>query len=180
MMKMMKLPVFMARVSIFSIILTGSLFLSDMLVASSGAVPAPERTTAETSGAVSAPERTTAETSGTVPAPGKPVENEEIESKLRAIASELRCLQCPSQSLIDSESPFAKDIMKLIKNRLVSGESDQEIIEFLVSRYGQFILLRPRLTGTTAFLWFSPFVLLVMGCFWLWRATYSRNRVKQQ
>lgn len=87
-----------------------------------------------------------------------------MESRARAISAQLRCLVCQNQSIDDSDAPLAKDLRTLVREQLVQGKSDAEIMDFVVARYGEFVLLRPRLTAGTLLLWGTPFaVLLIAG-----------------
>ena len=87
-----------------------------------------------------------------------------LEHRARVISAELRCLVCQNQSIDDSDAPLAKDLRRLVREQVVQGKSDQEIMDFVVARYGEFVLLKPRLTGETILLWGTPFaVLLIAG-----------------
>ena len=86
-----------------------------------------------------------------------------VEERLKHLAVELRCLVCQNQTLADSNAPLAEDLRREVREMIVKNMSDKEIIDFLVSRYGDFVLYRPPLKSTTAFLWVGPFVLLVGG-----------------
>jgi cytochrome c-type biogenesis protein CcmH len=87
-----------------------------------------------------------------------------LEKRARAISAELRCLVCQNQSIDDSDAPLAKDLRTLVREQLVQGKSDAEIMDFVVARYGEFVLLKPRLTAGTMLLWGTPFaVLLIAG-----------------
>jgi cytochrome c-type biogenesis protein CcmH len=87
-----------------------------------------------------------------------------LESRARAISAELRCLVCQNQSIDDSDAPLARDLRTLVREQLTQGKSDAEIMEFVVARYGEFVLLKPRLTAGTMLLWATPFaVLLIAG-----------------
>ena len=87
-----------------------------------------------------------------------------MEARARAISAELRCLVCQNQSIDDSDAPLAKDLRTLVREQLMQGKSDAEIMEFVVARYGEFVLLKPRLTAGTMLLWGTPFaVLLIAG-----------------
>jgi cytochrome c-type biogenesis protein CcmH len=93
-----------------------------------------------------------------------------LESRARAISAELRCLVCQNQSIDDSDAPLAKDLRTLVREQLTQGKSDAEIMEFVVARYGEFVLLKPRLTAGTILLWATPFaVLLIAGTMLLLR-----------
>jgi cytochrome c-type biogenesis protein CcmH len=85
-----------------------------------------------------------------------------LEARARHISEGLRCLVCQNQSIDDSEAPLAKDLRVLVRERLTAGDTDQQIEDFVVARYGEFVLLKPRFTPHTLLLWFAtPAVLLV-------------------
>jgi cytochrome c-type biogenesis protein CcmH len=86
-----------------------------------------------------------------------------LEARARAISKELRCMVCQNESIDDSEAPLAHDLRVLVRERLKAGDSDQQIINFLVSRYGEFVLLRPPLSWHTAALWGTPPALVLFG-----------------
>ena len=103
------------------------------------------------------------------PCPAGAVQPDEIlpdptlETRARALSRELRCMVCQNQSIDDSDAPLARDLRVLVRERLKSGDSDAQVLEFLTSRYGEFVLLRPSLSGRTALLWLAPAVLLIAG-----------------
>ncbi len=78
-----------------------------------------------------------------------------LEARARTISEGLRCLVCQNQSIDDSEAPLAKDLRLLVRERLKAGDSDQQIVDFVVARYGEFVLLKPRLRPHTLLLWFA-------------------------
>ena len=86
-----------------------------------------------------------------------------LESRARALSQELRCMVCQNQSIDDSDAPLAKDLRVLVRERLTAGDSDRQVIDFLVARYGEFVLLRPRLNAHTVLLWLAPFAAIVAG-----------------
>jgi cytochrome c-type biogenesis protein CcmH len=89
-----------------------------------------------------------------------------LESRARALSAGLRCLVCQNQSIDDSNAPLARDLRLLIRERLKAGDSDAQAVDFIVARYGDFVLLRPRFTPETWLLWIGPFaLLLVAGAF---------------
>ena len=94
-----------------------------------------------------------------------------LEARARSLSSELRCLVCQNQSIDDSDASLAKDIRLLIRDRIAKGESNAEVRDFLVSRYGNFILLKPPLEPETLLLWLSAPLTLLLGGFAIWRAT---------
>jgi cytochrome c-type biogenesis protein CcmH len=86
-----------------------------------------------------------------------------LEARARALSKELRCMVCQNQSIDDSEAPLARDLRILVRERLQTGDSDRQVIDFLVARYGEFVLLRPRLSWHTAVLWLGPAAMLLIG-----------------
>ena len=96
------------------------------------------------------------------------------EARARDLSRELRCMVCQNQSIDDSEAPLARDLRLLVRERIAAGDSDAQVIDFLVARYGEFVLLKPRLNPHTWLLWLLPPLALAGGGFALW--TYSRRR----
>lgn len=90
-------------------------------------------------------------------------DNPQAEARLKHLAVELRCLVCQNQTLADSHAPLAEDLRREVREMIAKDMSDKDIIEFLVTRYGDFILYRPPLKATTTLLWVGPFVLLIAG-----------------
>ena len=89
--------------------------------------------------------------------------NQELKiEKMRKLAAELRCVVCQNQSLLESDSQIAKDLKELILEMYISGKSDEEIKQYLVDRYGEFILFRPKFSINNILLWFAPLVFLMM------------------
>ena len=86
-----------------------------------------------------------------------------LEQRARDISGELRCLVCQNESIDDSDADLAKDIRVLVRERLTAGDTDDQVRQFLVDRYGEFVLLRPRVEGHTLLLWFAAPGLLVIG-----------------
>lgn len=85
------------------------------------------------------------------------------EARARALTKDLRCVVCQNQSVDDSDAPLAKDIRVLVREKISQGQSDQQITDFLVQRYGKFVLLNPPLEGDTALLWIGPFAVFVIA-----------------
>jgi len=98
------------------------------------------------------------------------------ESRARDLSRELRCMVCQNQSIDDSEAPLARDLRLLVRERIAAGDSDAQVIDFLVARYGEFVLLKPRVNQHTLLLWLVPPLALLGGGFAMWR--YSRRRPK--
>src|SRR5262245_60553161 len=86
-----------------------------------------------------------------------------LESRARNLARELRCLVCQNQSIDDSEAPLARDLRLLVRERLTQGDTDQQVLDFLVARYGNFVLLKPPLEWHTILLWGLPPAVLIAG-----------------
>ncbi|UFX43020.1 cytochrome c-type biogenesis protein CcmH [Bradyrhizobium sp. 41S5] len=91
------------------------------------------------------------------------------EARARELSKELRCMVCQNQSIDDSEAPLARDLRLLVRERISAGDSDSQVIDFLVARYGEFVLLKPRLNEHTLVLWLTPPLALLLGGFALWR-----------
>jgi len=98
------------------------------------------------------------------------------ESRARDLSRELRCMVCQNQSIDDSEAPLARDLRLLVRERIAAGDSDAQVIDFLVERYGEFVLLKPRLECHTLLLWLLPPLALAGGGLALWMQ--SRRRAK--
>jgi cytochrome c-type biogenesis protein CcmH len=86
-----------------------------------------------------------------------------LETRARNLSRELRCMVCQNQSIDDSDAPLARDLRLLVRERLKAGDSDTQIVDFLVARYGDFVLLKPRFTAHTALLWLLPALVLIAG-----------------
>jgi len=99
-----------------------------------------------------------------------------VELRMNELAEELRCLVCQNQSLAASDSDFANDLRREIRDMIYRGLSDQEIVEFMVQRYGDFILFRPPVKSTTILLWFGPLLLMVIGLGILYLTLRRRRR----
>ena len=91
-----------------------------------------------------------------------------MELRAREITRQLRCLVCQNQSIDDSNAPLARDLRRLVRERLKAGDSDAAAVQFVVARYGDFVLLRPPVKATTWLLWFGPAALLIAGALFLW------------
>lgn len=96
--------------------------------------------------------------------PDEQLKDPALEARARAISAELRCLVCQNQSIDDSEAPLAMDLRTLVREQLTAGKSDTQVLDYIVERYGQFVLLKPRFEPETLILWGTPFaVLLIAG-----------------
>lgn len=104
--------------------------------------------------------------------------NPELERRVMALSEELRCLVCQNQTLADSHAELAMDLKNQVREKLASGMSDQDVIDYMVERYGDFVLYRPPVKSSTWLLWFGPFLLLGAGIAALF-AKLVRRRVAE-
>jgi cytochrome c-type biogenesis protein CcmH len=86
-----------------------------------------------------------------------------LEARARVLSRELRCMVCQNQSIDDSDAPLARDLRLLVRERLSAGDSDSKVLDFLVARYGEFVLLKPRMAWHNALLWGTPLLVLIIG-----------------
>ena len=107
--------------------------------------------------------------------PDEVLKDSELESRARQLSLELRCLVCQNQSIDDSDAPLARDLRLLVRERLKNGDSDSEVLDFIVSRYGEFVLLKPPFGWHTLLLWFTP-LLVLFGAIWLARSVMNPGR----
>lgn len=106
--------------------------------------------------------------------PGQAFDDPELQARYENIIEEVRCLKCQNQSIKDSNAFLAADLKREIRRMLEEGKTDDEIKDFLVARYGEFALYRPRATGKTLILWAAPGLLLLVGAMVLWRVLQRR------
>ena len=104
--------------------------------------------------------------------PDEILKNSKFELRARNISKNIRCMVCQNQSIDESNSPLAKDLRILIRDKIKEGNKDEEIYKFLTDRYGDFILLKPPIKLSTLALWFLPFIFFVIGIFII----YSHNK----
>lgn len=95
--------------------------------------------------------------------PSEMLADPRLEARAREISKELRCLVCQNQSIDDSNADLAHDLRVLVRERLTAGDSDEQVVKYIVARYGQFVLLKPPVEPTTYLLWFSPAFILLFG-----------------
>ena len=100
---------------------------------------------------------------------------ENIDERVKNLTLELRCMTCQNQSIYDSDAEFSNDIKKIVKNKLKAGESERDIKKFLVERYGEYILFRPLVNYNNIFLWSFPFILLIIGVFFVLIKTKTKK-----
>ncbi|MCT4654454.1 MAG: cytochrome c-type biogenesis protein CcmH [Cohaesibacter sp.] len=107
--------------------------------------------------------------------PDEMLKDPALEARARDISAEIRCLVCQNQSIDDSDAPLAKDLRVLIRERITEGDTNEEAMQFLVSRYGEFVLLKPRFSLKTLLLWgFGP-AILILGLFAV-HMLYRKNK----
>ena len=117
--------------------------------------------------------------------PAKAVQPDEVlpdpalEARARAISEGLRCLVCQNQSIDDSEAPLARDLRLLVRERIKAGDSDQEVVDFIVARYGEFVLLKPRFEPHTLLLWFATPAVFLLALL-LIALAYRRRKAAQE
>jgi len=102
---------------------------------------------------------------------------DELDKRVAALAEELRCLVCQNQTLAESNAPLAVDLRNQVREQLAQGASEQQVRDFMVARYGDFVLYRPPFKATTLLLWVGPFCLLLAGIWGLRRIAVNRRRV---
>ena len=95
--------------------------------------------------------------------PDEMLADPKLEARARELSGELRCLVCQNQSIDDSDAPLAKDLRVLVRERIKVGDSNGQVLDYLVARYGEFVLLRPRFNAQTVVLWTLPFAVLILG-----------------
>ncbi|MGD1885758.1 MAG: cytochrome c-type biogenesis protein [Cohaesibacteraceae bacterium] len=109
--------------------------------------------------------------------PDEVLDDPVLEERARDLSAEIRCLVCQNESIDDSNAQLARDLRLLVRERLVAGDSDREVLDFLVARYGDFVLLRPPVNAATALLWFGPALVLVIAATAILLRTRRRRRV---
>ena len=90
-------------------------------------------------------------------------ESPAVEARLKNLSTELRCLVCQNSTLADSDAPLAQDLRNEIRKLIETGKTDEEVVAYLVARYGDFVTFRPPVNASTALLWFGPFIMLIIG-----------------
>ncbi len=106
--------------------------------------------------------------------PDEVLKDPALEHRAREISSGLRCLVCQNQSIDDSDAQLAKDLRLLVRERLVAGDSDQAVRDYLVQRYGEFVLLKPTFKAHNLLLWLTPVLVLALGAFGVYAALRRR------
>lgn len=95
--------------------------------------------------------------------PNEMLANPALEARARSISEGLRCMVCQNQSIDESDADLARDLRVLVRERLTAGDTDAQVLDYVVSRYGEFVLLKPRLSSRTVLLWGTPLALLLVG-----------------
>jgi cytochrome c-type biogenesis protein CcmH len=98
-----------------------------------------------------------------------------LESRARSLSAKMRCLVCQNQSIDDSDAPLARDLRLLIRQRLEAGDSDEAVRNYVVARYGDFVLLKPPFKSSTLLLWIAPFMILALAAFYMLTHRRSLN-----
>jgi len=111
--------------------------------------------------------------------PDEVLDDPVLEARARSLSAGLRCLVCQNQSIDDSNAELARDLRLLVRERLTIGDSDAEVLQFMVDRYGEFVLLNPRLSSATIALWVAPPVLLAFGGLVVFRVFRGRKRASE-
>jgi len=97
--------------------------------------------------------------------PDEMLEDPALEARARVISQELRCVVCQNETIDESNATLAIDMRRLVRQRVLEGDSNEKVIAYMVERYGEFVLLRPRFTATTFLLWFGPLIVFLLGAF---------------
>jgi len=108
--------------------------------------------------------------------PDEMLANPVLEARARHISEGLRCMVCQNQSIDESDADLARDLRLLVRERLTAGDSDTQVVDYVVSRYGEFVLLKPRLSMHTVLLWAAPLALLLAGGLAVFFSARSRRR----
>ena len=111
--------------------------------------------------------------------PDEVLQDPALEARARAISEGLRCLVCQNQSIDDSDAPLAKDLRLLVRERLKQGDSDQQVVDFIVARYGEFVLLKPKFTPHTVLLWLATPAVFAAALLLIWLAYRRRQSAAQ-
>ena len=112
--------------------------------------------------------------------PEEMLKDPKLEARARELSRELRCMVCQNQSIDESEAPLARDLRLLVRERLTNGDTDQQVLDFLVTRYGEFVLLKPPLESRTLILWALPPVALLAGAAGLFFAVRRRRTIQPE
>lgn len=106
--------------------------------------------------------------------PDEVLQNPKLEKRARELSTIIRCMKCQNQSIDDSNADLARDLRILVRDRLTKGDSDEEVLDYLVDRYGEFVLLKPRFSLSNLLLWIVPLFALIVGFILSWRMMQKR------
>ena len=112
--------------------------------------------------------------------PGEILTDPTLEKRARSISKGLRCVVCQNQSIDDSDAQLARDLRVLVRDRLTAGDSDQAVVDYVVSRYGDFVLLRPPVKAATFVLWFGPVIIALIGLIGLVRFFRKQKKYAEE
>jgi cytochrome c-type biogenesis protein CcmH len=107
-------------------------------------------------------------------------ESADLDERVKNLAHELRCLVCQNQTIAESNAPLAVDLRNQVREQLAAGKSEREVMDFMVARYGDFVLYRPPFKAATLALWLGPFVLLALGALVFWRRVARRRAAEPE
>ena len=107
----------------------------------------------------------------------KQLEDPVAEARAQQVMKQLRCLVCQNQSIVDSDAGLAKDLRVIVRERIIAGDSDEQVLSYMTSRYGDWVLLKPPFDGATIILWLSPLFLLLIGFYIIFRTQKNRQGV---
>jgi cytochrome c-type biogenesis protein CcmH len=105
------------------------------------------------------------------------LEDPALQARFESVTKQLRCLVCQNESIADSNAPLAEDLRREVREMLVAGKSDAQIFDFMTARYGEFVRFNTPLEGKTLVIWGSPFLLLGLGAWIIFRVTRARSRM---
>jgi cytochrome c-type biogenesis protein CcmH len=107
--------------------------------------------------------------------PAEVLDDPALEARARGLSAELRCMVCQNQSIDDSDAELARDLRVIVRERLAAGDTDAQVLDYVVSRYGEFVLLKPRFSARNAVLWATPILFLLGGGLLAYAALRSRS-----
>ena len=113
--------------------------------------------------------------------PDEVLDDPVLEERARALSQDLRCVVCQNENIDSSNAPLARDLRIVVRERLVAGDSDEQVLDYVVARYGEFVLFRPRFEGRTIVLWLTPLLAVVLGgvlLFAFFRSSSASNKVE--
>lgn len=113
--------------------------------------------------------------------PDEVLDDPALEARARALSQDLRCVVCQNENIDSSNAPLARDLRIVVRERLLAGDSDDEVLDYVVARYGEFVLFRPRFEGRNIVLWLTPLLAVVLGAgllFAFFRSSSASSKVK--